>query len=634
MTTHISKTSNESLNKKNKLKSVYLDQNKLTPDPTFGRKTEHISGNKYQKYIYPYQVVDAFPFYSQLEKWKQDLKMFTSPAPLKLNLKENQFNLFLDFGTELFGNLELVINTVSRANLIIRFGESIPEASGLVPVTHPSPAQCRHISGRGSRSLSFAKKGFRYVNLMFTDLKEKIEFKKIAVRGEFTFQKARGDFVCSDDRFQRVWQSSAYTARLCTRQQEIWDGIKRGQSSWYGDNRITKQTIDDVFLAPEVSEHLLLSLATEEWPTGIPVYAFDAIAMLEQHILIYGLQRESIGEIYARIKKLLNWIAQTQTSENGFITYTDCDYFHDIGFLDWSKIPIGGKFEELSWLQIKYIEGLKTAARIGQWLGDETAAEKWLQRATEIEKIVQNKFWKKGTGFIHTLNKVYQETDQHSGENSIVYKNNQHYKQTYEKNVALGPSKPSRQANALAIFANLCTPEMKKIILHNVFNNTEIPPIITPYFAYYEQFARAECGDPDGALLNFSNYIGQMLEDEDSATVWEMYDPQVKDLRKYFTTQDINHQWPVSLCHGWGSGIVPLTRRYLLGIIPRSPGYKKIFLNPRTDFDWTFSATIPTIHGPIKITREQEGGKIKYSIPKEVEITNHKGNDQLILEKR
>jgi hypothetical protein len=46
---------------------------------------------------------------------------------------------------------------------------------------------------------------------------------------------------------------------------------------------------------------------------------------------------------------------------DGFLIRTDRQYFFGIGFVDWSLMPVGGRFEELCWLQCRYVEGLRTA---------------------------------------------------------------------------------------------------------------------------------------------------------------------------------------------------------------------------------------------------------------------------------
>ncbi|MEI6424551.1 MAG: hypothetical protein WCP55_20200, partial [Lentisphaerota bacterium] len=186
------------------------------------------------------------------------------------------------------------------------------------------------------------------------------------------------------------------------------------------------------------------------------------------------------------------------------------NYSFDMGFLDWSEYPQGGRHEELGWLQATYLGGLRNAA--------------------------------------------------------------------------------------------------------------DIANVITPYFAYYEQSARALCGDPTSALRVFRDYIGGMLETEDAATIWEYYIPTLRDLRRYSSHLDLNWNWPTSLCHGWGAGAVPLTTEFLLGIIPLKPGFSEIKLSPAAGLTWDYEARVPTPFGPITVEKNGSSGKPHFIVPKDISI--------------
>ena len=56
------------------------------------------------------------------------------------------------------------------------------------------------------------------------------------------------------------------------------------------------------------------------------------------------------------------------------------------------------------------------------------------------------------------------------------------------------------------------------------------------------------------------------IEREDATTLWETYDPEVRDLRRFFSHLEPGFFGAMSLCHGWGSGLVPLSARWLAGI--------------------------------------------------------------------
>jgi hypothetical protein len=530
---------------------------------------------------------------------------------------DGRAGIFVDFATELDAEVVLEVESSSLANVLFWRGESILEAESCVHDGRPEVLISRHIPGPGTHTVRSNDHGFRYVRIEFHDLTGPIILKSVAANALWTFQQRDGDFHCSDARFQRVWQTSVYTARLCTRPNAIWDGIKRDRHGWYGDARIIKEATDQVFFDPRPAESMLMQLPTTEWANGIPNYSFDAIAMLKSHILRYGLGRECIMPTFHRIVELLDWTRKSQVDKDGFIIRVEGqNYAFDMGFLDWSEFPLGGRHEELGWLQSTYLAALRNAVDVARMLGEDTRTGEWEAQANNLAGKIQSRFWSNGVGFIHTLNHVGQPSNPHHP--FIAYRD-WHTPRTYKDGIQLGPSGPSRQVNAYAILAGLGDTAQRRTVLEKVFNNPLIPPVITPYFAYYEQSARALCGDAFGALNVFRNYIGEMLEKEDAATIWEYYMPELRDLRRYSCHLDLNMRYPTSLCHGWGAGAVPLTTELLLGITPTKPGFAQIKLEPRVELPWSYQAKVPTPFGPISV--EKDGSGVRYQVPKSIVVT-------------
>jgi len=586
-----------------KNRHVRLHPQSFSPDPTYGAA----AGLSSALDLEPDRVVRAVP---AVGEWRCPLRL---PATA-----EGRVELLLDFGTELDAKLELTVTTTGPCNVTVGFGESAAEADGLILAYAPHPVVMWHVPGAGTQTKLFdtyrfltrepitnTSRGFRYVRLVFHDVRGELRLDRLVAHAQFTFTERRGDFRCDDARFQRAWQASVYTARLCARPDALWDGIKRDREGWFGDARITAATNDAVWFDPRPAASMLTKLPTNDWCNGVPVYSFDAIAMLHQQVLAYGWESPAARDVYARIVQFLDWVAATQTNADGFIILDEKidTYFLGIGFLDWSPLPHGGRFEELSWLQCKYVEGLQKAAQLAQWLGKTDDAARWRKLAGHLESLIITRFWRAETGFLHTLN--------HAG---AGLKLDDHFPKTYRQRIAFGPSGPTRHCNALAVLAGIGSAPLRQTVLERVFHNPAIELIITPYFRYYEDSARALCGDPVGALADMAGYIGDMVEREDAATVWESYDPRITDLRRYSSGGDVTWYWSTSLCHGWSSGLVPLTQRWLLGIEPVKPGFAEVRLQPAPAAPGAFDATVPTPHGPIRVRREAATEPVRYQL--------------------
>ncbi len=595
---------------------VFLHPHSLSPDPTYAGAGTATADGRAALTLFPHHLLRVHPA-QNVKAWAQSLDLFRQPQPLVLRADATgRAEIVVDFGTEVDAVLELGIETSALCNLMACFGESSDEAEGWVHGARPKPADWHeHIKGAGVHFVTFKDRGFRYVRLVFHDVKESVTLRRLQAAAIFAFDNRPGDFWCDDARFQRVWQTSLYTARLCTRPDAMWDGVKRDRHGWFGDARITKETIDLAFFNPAPSEAMLPTLPTDKWTNNIPNFSFDAFAMLHGHILSFGLDRPIVEPTFERITELLDWTARTQTDENGFLILDEAlSYFGDIGFVDWSKMPVGGRFEELCWLQCRYVEGLKTAAKIATWLHKTELAQTWNERAAQIGERIQKTFWRAGRGFVHTLNHVGEVENPHSA----GYDG--HYRRTYIEKIQLGESGPSRQSNALAIWADIADAKQREIILREVFDNAEIDPVITPYFTYWEQMARARCGDAAGGLRNLRDTIGHILESQDAACVWELFDPNITDRRRLSSHFTLNCDWPISLCHAWGSGSVGYAARYLLGVEVLQPGYGAIALRPECGFDWQVQASIPTPHGTLRFSRDKAGAPLQVQVPDGVAV--------------
>jgi hypothetical protein len=602
---------------------LYLEPSTLSPDPTLASVTYVTPSGTTGIDLYPHELLAVWPEQSACRAWSQHLNLLTEPPPLPLQTNESRrVELLFDFGTEVDAVLEVTVNASKHFHLLAWFGESEVEAEGLLYGLNPPPMAMRFVDGSGRRTITFPQRGFRFVRAVFQDLPDDSELTRIVARAEFALGSRRGFFTCGDQRFQRVWESSIYTARLCTRANTIWDGIKRDRRGWYGDARIVAHAIDCVYLEPKPAEGLLLELPENSWANGIPGYSFDAIAMLRQHILAHGLQRSCVPPVFERIRQFLAWVEQTQLDGSGLITRTDQKYFQDFGFLDWSPYPVGGRFEELSWLQCQYAAGLRTAAEIAMWLGEEECATRWRGQYVTLAQRIKERFWNRNAGFIHTLNRVDDADPSTYPPNLSHLIFTKHIEGTWRDNIALGPSGASRQCNAVAVLAGLSTDDMKTVILQTVFDNALIPKIRTAYFTYYEALARGWCGDRPGAVMQMRDYIGTMLETEQSPTIWERYQPGLDDLRKYAASSLWSRGWVLSCCHGWGAGAVPLTMAFVIGIEPVASGYDAITLNPELRLKWQFSAEIPTRHGPILVERSSTDGPVHYRVPKRIRVAN------------
>jgi len=66
--------------------------------------------------------------------------------------------------------------------------------------------------------------------------------------------------------------------------------------------------------------------------------------------------------------------------------------------------------------------------------------------------------------------------------------------------------------------------------------------------------------------------------------------------------------------HPWATCPANIISRHIMGVIPVSPGYRKVSINPQPGGLEFAQITVPTIHGPIHVEFEQKNGKYKQNV--------------------
>jgi hypothetical protein len=587
-----------------------LHPDSLSPDPLYGRDLVArpiFDGAEAGMCVFrlrPWRVADAedargLDAAEERDPWAEQPPLELVPHPLR------GARVLVDFGTEIEARLELAVEAENDANIYVSWGESAAEAQawGLPP--SPSngfpPAKEHWAVPAGASRRAFDARGFRFARIDVFDAKARVS---VAAEAVLAGGERRGDFRCDDPLFQRLWQTSLYTARACTRPRAFWDGIKRDRHGWYGDARVTQRTLDAAFSEPAPAEGMLLAWPDQGWANGIPAFSFDACAMFRQLLLAHGTARLAARDIYERMRGFLGWVLGSQVDDRlRLVRREGVEYFFGIGFVDWSPQPLGGRFEELPWLQCAWCEALGHAAVVAGWLGREDDRAAWSSARDRLAKLIARDLWRDG-GFPHTLERATATEDW-----AMPLTPDVHRRLSYDEKKRFGPSRPSRHAAARGALADVLDAPMRASTLR-MLDDPSIPGIITPFYQFYEQWARATCGDPAGALRRMVDYLEAMLVPNDGATVWESFEPQVRGFGRWSL-----HAFPKSLCHGWGSGLVPLAQRWLLGIEPLAPGFAEVALHPAAPMPWAFEATVPTPHGPLRVSSDGRGAPLRYAVP-------------------
>ena len=498
-----------------------------------------------------------------------------------------------DFGRETFGYL-LFHGLRGEGVLRVFYGESREEALDhdrceTLDVCRVTPAACSQSAGRPL----FGSKAFRYVSIAREGT---VDFDALTMLEEYApFDEGRsGTFRCSDDELNRIWQVSARTLDLTTRE-FFCDGIKRDRWVWSGDaiqsylmnyylrfdTGCVRRTIRQLRGKDPVTAHVNTIM-------DYTFYWFKSIA----DYYLYTADRDFVGEMWPRMVTLMDYAVGRAT--DGCMAEGRAD---DWIFVDWADFPMG-KHGVLAFEQILFWKALQTMEHCARLLGHDAEAEKYAALARKVHEVTDRRLYSPDRqAYIHAL--------ENSGTDE----------RRYREDTQVTPF-----PNIFALIYDFCSQETKAKILHSVLLNADVPAITTPYMRFYELEALCQMGLQARVLAEMKSYWGGMLR-LGATTFWEKYNPEeqgAEHLAMY------GRPYGKSLCHAWGASPIYIIGRYFLGVSPVKPGYEEYEVRPVLGgMEW-MEGNVPTPFGKIHVRMDR----------KSVTVSSDGGHGTLIVGNR
>ena len=496
-------------------------------------------------------------------------------------------SFLVDFGMELHGSARIMVKKVvspdgNRANLRIRFGESVMEAMtelGVKNTTNDHADRDMVMNVGLYCAQETNESGFRFMRIDLLDEEATVFIKSVNAVFIFRDIEYKGTFDCSDPLLNRIWDTAAYTAHLCM-QEYLWDGIKRDRLVWIGDMHTEVMSILAAFGYNEVVPKSLdvarddapISEGEISWMNHIPSYSLWWI-MLHYEWYMGTADIHYLSEQKGYMKTLLSHLV-TLVDEEGVEQLPT-------KFLDWPT---------------------KT---------NEEASHAGMQGLMKLA-LEQGAF----------LMEVLEEKELAQDCREMAARMKKHVPMT-------GGSKP---AGALLVLGELA--DAKQM-------NEELLAVdgahgYSTFQGYYILKAKAMAGDHQGALDAIREYWGGMLK-MGATTFWEDFDLNWMENAAPIDAivpegkVDIHGDWGAhcyvkfrhSLCHGWSSGPCPFMTHYVLGVQVEEPGCRKIRIEPHLGDLSYAKGTYPTPLGVVRISHvKMEDGSVhtEVSAPKGVEI--------------
>ena len=502
----------------------------------------------------------------------------------KEEIKENAF--LYDFGKETFGYLKLH-NLKGTARVF--YGESREEA---LDKEHCETLDV--LSSPVCRDCVAASKAFRYV---FIEEEDGADYEAVAVDYEFApfAPEKSGSFRCSDNELNRIWEVSAYTLDLTTRE-FFCDGIKRDRWTWSGDaiqsylmnyylrfdTECVKRTVRQLRGKDPVTAHVNTIM-------DYTFYWFKSIADYYD----YTGDLAFIREMWPKMVTLMDYVL-SRTNNDGMADGKPDDWI----FVDWVDFPMH-KRGTLSFEQILFWKALETMSRF------RVCCDSVATTPSDCGSVATTP---SDCDSVATHLPDYVALAAHLRQRiKATLWNPDHH--TYLH--AIEDGQLNRQVtkfpNIFAILYDFADDEEKPLIAEHALLNPDVPPITTPYMRFYELEALCRLGLQEKVLTEMKDYWGGMLR-EGATTFWEKYNPDeqgTEHLAMY------GRPYGKSLCHAWGASPLYLIGRYFLGVSPTRPGYEDYEVRPALGGLQWMEGDVPTPFGKIHVQMDNEAVTVK-----------------------
>jgi hypothetical protein len=480
-----------------------------------------------------------------------------------------------DFGREMVGYPNIIGYSYGPVKIGVACGEY--EAECLDPFQPVSQAD---LSMGGIRWSTADRRAFRYLRLTI----EPTQLTRIdRVQAEVVGHPVEdaGSFRCSDDTLNKVYDTSAYTVRLCM-QDFYEDGIKRDRLLWIGDLRVEAlvnyYTFGDIGLA----KRSLVQMADLQLPDGmipgvgpdfsstyLPDYCAYWVMALADYYRYTG-DLNTVKLLYPNLQKLMRWF-KANSDQSGMFVKADRPGWWI--FVDWDESL--EKKDRVMAMEALYHWALMDAAEIAKAVAKNMDAGDYLARAEKLKQSVNAALWsKEKRGYVDCL------TDS-------------------------GPSqKIHRQPNALALLSGVAGKERIPDLIGVLTRASRTTPVTTPYMNFYVASALFAAGRSKMALDLVRSYWGAMIA-RGATTCWEKFDPE---------WPAPHEQKDLSYCHGWSAGPGQVLPAYVAGVRPAKPGFDQALISPDLGGLAWVKAVVPTPKGPIRVDWRDDRGRAVGSV--------------------
>ncbi|MCE5198851.1 MAG: family 78 glycoside hydrolase catalytic domain [Armatimonadota bacterium] len=460
--------------------------------------------------------------------------------------------MILDFGEEVFGNVELGIGGTGSGSIDLGYGE-ILEDGRVKPNRGEMKYADKVILKKGKLAWqSFEPRAFRYLQIEFRRCSKSVPLEYVRVNQTTYPIQQTGSFECNDSILNDIWRAGMRTTHLCMQDTFITDP-RHDRSMYWSDARLESRAAYYAFDDTQLLAHGLKQVAASQKADGaisgaipansevIPDFALYWIFS----ILDYFAFSEDIGllrDLYPNVKKLLGWFERFR-GEDELLACVPGDLYIDMADVD--------KRGTVTSLNCLYYQALRVASVMASVLQHEEEATDYIESANRL-KIAINKYLFSPKRGLYADSMV---------DGKLL-------------------DKFSSQTNVLAALFDIADHYQKSAIIRQVLGGS-LPEIITPFFTSHLLELLYSADRYMDALYILRKKWGAMVK-AGSANVWEMFDQNG------------------GLCHGWSTGPARDLIAEYVGIKPVLGAHRFSIAPQPCDLKWA-KGSINTKAGPLTV---------------------------------
>lgn len=487
--------------------------------------------------------------------------------------------LTIDFGEQVAGFIEFELTSAYEGEIIDMCGFEYMDRFG--KKQHMDGVNCalRYKTKKGrQRFVAHIFRSFRYLMVTFRNKKAPLAVKYIGIRMATYPVTYIGEFQCSDEKLNKIYEISQRTSRLCMLDTFV-DCPGHEQTFWTGDFRnealIAHYLFDSGRLVRHCHEVALGSLKKKLLPEGaVPAVPQDVMPtwallwmMSYWELYLFTGNKESLKEFYPYLKQCMQ-VFIDRIGTDGLVSVEWND------MMDWAAMDtVAGNYNTNLNSEVYKVLGYMGCA--ANELEQKEDSKYYFSLANKLKKEVTSQLW-------NDEKQAFADCLKQDGTLSPMY---------------------TTQANVMAYMCDCVTDEQKDIVTK--YLTTGFPEgylkIGSPFASFFYHEALGRAGEIQTILDDIRKMWGQMI-DYGATTCFETFPG--------WEREDLTR----SHCHAWSASPAYVMGHNVLGIIPVEPGFKKVRLcSFLGDLAWAKGA-VPVPNGRIVVDVQKNGDRLKVKL--------------------